>query len=200
MRKILKINYIKSLLLSKALNILVFPKVNIGLSKNVEIINNGHLRLGETWEKNGYLPSMFKMGDNAILKVNGNFNIFSGFKVSINEGATLEIGDGYANYNVNIACFEKIKIGKNVIISENVSIRDSDNHKMLYSGYEMSKPIIIDNHVWIGMNVTILKGVHIGDGAIIAAGSVVTRDVPKHCLFGGVPARLIKENVSWTEK
>jgi acetyltransferase-like isoleucine patch superfamily enzyme len=50
------------------------------------------------------------------------------------------------------------------------------------------------------MNVTILKGVHIGDGAIIAAGSVVTRDVPKHCLFGGVPARLIKENVSWTEK
>ena len=61
----------------------------------------------------------------------------------------------------------------------------------------MTQPISIGNHVWIGINVTILKGVKIGDGAIIAAGAVVTRDVPERCLAAGVPARVIKNNVSW---
>jgi acetyltransferase-like isoleucine patch superfamily enzyme len=61
----------------------------------------------------------------------------------------------------------------------------------------MTKPVHIGNHVWIGMNVMILKGVTIGDGAIIAAGSVVNRDVPERCLAGGVPAKVIKENVQW---
>jgi acetyltransferase-like isoleucine patch superfamily enzyme len=48
------------------------------------------------------------------------------------------------------------------------------------------------------MNATILKGVRIGDGAVIAAGSVVTKDVPSHCLAAGVPAKVIKEHVSWS--
>ncbi len=61
----------------------------------------------------------------------------------------------------------------------------------------MTKLVRIGNHVWIGMNVLILKGVTINDGAIIAAGSVVTRDVPANCLAAGVPAYVIKENVTW---
>jgi acetyltransferase-like isoleucine patch superfamily enzyme len=61
----------------------------------------------------------------------------------------------------------------------------------------MTQPIHIGNHVWIGMNVTILKGVQIGDGAIIAAGAVVTRNIPARCLAGGVPARVLKENITW---
>lgn len=77
-------------------------------------------------------------------------------------------------------------------------IRDSDNHTIHYDGFEKSKPIIIGNHVWIGMRATILKGVTIGDGAIIAAGAVVTKDVPARCLVAGVPARVIKENIEWS--
>jgi acetyltransferase-like isoleucine patch superfamily enzyme len=61
----------------------------------------------------------------------------------------------------------------------------------------MTQPIIIGNHVWVGMNATILKGVTIGDGAIIAAGSIVTKDVKANTLVGGVPARILKENVEW---
>lgn len=104
---------------------------------------------------------------------------------------------GYINYNSKINCYNKIIIGDDVKISENVTIRDSDNHEIQYSGYEISKPIIIGNHVWIGLNATILKGVNIGDGAIIAAGAVVTKDVPARTLVGGIPATIIKENIEW---
>ena len=58
-------------------------------------------------------------------------------------------------------------------------------------------PIVIGNHVWIGARAIILKGVIIGDGAIIAAGAVVTHDVPAYTLAGGVPAKVIREGVEW---
>lgn len=54
-------------------------------------------------------------------------------------------------------------------------------------------PVVIGNGVWIGANVTILGGVNIGDGAVVAAGAVVTKDVPAKTLVGGVPAKVIKQ-------
>ncbi|MBP6872851.1 MAG: acyltransferase [Bacteroidales bacterium] len=76
-------------------------------------------------------------------------------------------------------------------------IRDSDNHNVLKEGYVQSKPILIGDNVWIGMRAIILKGVTIGNGSIVAAGAVVTKDVPPNTVVGGVPARVIRENVSW---
>lgn len=60
-----------------------------------------------------------------------------------------------------------------------------------------AKPITIRNHVWLGENVMILKGVTIGEGAIVAASSLVLKDVPPHTLVAGSPAKVIKDNVSW---
>ena len=62
----------------------------------------------------------------------------------------------------------------------------------------MSAPMIIKDNVWIGMSAIILKGVTIGEGAIVAAGAVVTRDVPAHAIVAGVPAKVIKENAFYT--
>lgn len=108
------------------------------------------------------------------------------------------MGSGYINNFVNIHCSERIEIGHNVAISENVVIRDSDNHNIVSSKEHIkTKPIKIGNHVWIGMNVIILKGVTIGDGAVVAAGAVVTRDVEANSLVGGVPAKEIKNNIKW---
>ena len=68
-----------------------------------------------------------------------------------------------------------------------------DRQKFIESSYaEESYPIIIENDVWIGYRVTILSGIRIGNGAIVAAGSVVTRDVPPYSIVGGVPARIIR--------
>ncbi len=57
--------------------------------------------------------------------------------------------------------------------------------------------MVIENHVWIGCGCTILKGVVIGEGAVIAAGSVVTKSVPPRALAAGNPAKVIRENVTW---
>jgi acetyltransferase-like isoleucine patch superfamily enzyme len=116
----------------------------------------------------------------------------------VNQNATLEIGSGYTNDNAEINCFHSIKIGNDVAISKGVVIRDSDNHIINGNNDSVAKPIIIGNHVWVGLNAIILKGVIIGDGSIIAAGSVVTRDVPERCLVGGVPAKILKREVVWS--
>jgi acetyltransferase-like isoleucine patch superfamily enzyme len=138
------------------------------------------------------------MGKNSEISVYKTFTIYSGARIYINENSILKLGSGYINNNLNLSCFEKIEIGENVAISENVCIRDSDNHKMLSKkDHSNTIPIKIGNHVWIGMNVTILKGVTVGDGAIIAAGSVVNKDIPAKCLAGGAPAQIIKDDVEW---
>jgi acetyltransferase-like isoleucine patch superfamily enzyme len=90
-----------------------------------------------------------------------------------------------------------IKIGKNVMISEMVTIRDT-NHifvnkdiPMIDQGIE-AKGIQIEDDVWIGHGVVILPGVTVGRGAILAAGAVVTKNVPINAIVGGVPARIIR--------
>ena len=68
---------------------------------------------------------------------------------------------------------------------------------ILKEGYCISEPIKIGNHVWIGQGASILKGVRIGDGSIVAAAAVVTKDVPAHVAVGGIPAKVINENINW---
>lgn len=130
--------------------------------------------------------------------ISNGFRIYSGSVVSVQPNAILTFGkNGYMNNNGTIHCFNSITIGDDVCISENCTLRDSDNHEMLREGYTQSAPIVIGNHVWIGLNVTILKGVNIGDGCMIAAGSVVTKSFPPECLIGGVPAKILRENIRW---
>lgn len=126
-----------------------------------------------------------------------NFSCYSGCRIVVNKNAKLTLGTGYMNYNSTIDCSCAIRIGNDVKISENVVIRDSDNHTIFRPQYKSNIPIVIEDNVWIGMNAIILKGVTIGEGSIVAAGAVVTRDVPSFSLVAGVPARVIKSNVKY---
>lgn len=130
-------------------------------------------------------------------------NLHRDIKLSVfgNAGykAVLEIGDGTAiGDRTEIHAARSVKIGNGTLIAWDCCIMDRDYHK-LESDSEVTKPVSIGNHVWIGCNSIILKGVNIGDGAVVAAGSVVTKDVPEGALVAGNPARIIKENVSWSE-
>ena len=175
----------------------VHKNVVLSSAKDAKFTGKGTLKIGEVWDKADPFNSLFCVRDNAEVHVNNNFRIYSGAKVYVNRNAVLSLGSGYINHNLNLSCFSKIEIGEGVAISENVTIRDSDNHQIIGSEKPITLPVKIGDHVWIGMNVTILKGVIIGDGAIIAAGSVLNKNVPNNALVGGVPAKVIKNNVAW---
>lgn len=100
-----------------------------------------------------------------------------------------------------INAMECVVIGDGALIAESVSIRDhdhefSDTTKFIRDQGFRTASVVIGNDVWIGAKSTILRGVRIGDGAIIAANSVVTKDVPEMAIVGGAPARLIKVRAS----
>jgi acetyltransferase-like isoleucine patch superfamily enzyme len=101
------------------------------------------------------------------------------------------------NNECQIICSEKISIGNNVAIANEVIIRDSDDHQITSYTHCKTAPVVIGNHVWIGQRAMILKGITIGDGAIIAAGAVVTHDVPADTIVAGVPTRIVKCEVEW---
>ena len=112
--------------------------------------------------------------------------------------ATLEIGNNtYLAANAHLRAEKSIKIGDNCAISWNVTVLDSDFHDLEVNGEVALRAaeVCIGNNVWIGNNVIILKGVKIGDYAVVGAGSVVTRDVPSYTAVAGNPAKIIKTDV-----
>lgn len=151
------------------------------------------------------------------LSKSGNPNINIGINCSLN--CTINIGNGYFSigdhssirYGSYISCKNSIQIGNNVFTAENVFIADNNNHptnpclrlnmttdkigskswKFIDNNIE-DAPIIIGNNVWIGKNAIILKGVHIGDGSIVAAAAVVTKNCPPNSIIAGNPAKVVK--------
>lgn len=101
------------------------------------------------------------------------------------------------NFYMNVGChiLGEIKIGDNVQIGPKTIIWGRDHgiskDELIRNQLHVKKPIIIGNDVWIGANATILKGVNIGDGAVIGAGSVVTKSIPAYAISVGNPARVI---------
>ncbi len=93
---------------------------------------------------------------------------------------------------------KRVEIGSRCNIAWDVCIIDRDYHKF-NSQVEKIEPVKIGNDVWIGCNSIILKGVTIGDGAVVAAGSLVTKSVPPKTLVGGNPARVLKQDIYWIE-
>lgn len=137
----------------------------------------------------------------AAIKVGSN-TIINGELLTFGHGGDIEIGEWcYVGEGSRIWSTVSIKIGNRVLISHNVNIHDTNSHplnaqerhqhfvQIAQSGHPrnietlISKPIAIEDDVWIGFNSTILKGVTIGKGSIIACGSIVTKDIPPNSLF-----------------
>ena len=178
--------------------IIPIGKFHYSYEKNSRInIISGCLVFNQKMSNPDPFIGVLKLKKNAIINIQKGFTFFSGHHIIVHDNALLSIGSGYANYNLKIRCFNKISIGNNVAISENVTIWDTDAHEIVGKEGNMTQPVTIGDHVWIGLNVTILKGVTIGDGAIIAAGSLVNKDIPANCLAAGIPAKVVKENVYW---
>lgn len=112
-------------------------------------------------------------------------------------GYSIELGDHvFINHNCYMMDCAKIKLGNHVFVGPNCGFYTASHplHKdERNAGLENALPIIIEDSVWIGANVSVLQGVTIGEGSVIAAGSVVTKDVPPNVVAGGIPCHIIKE-------
>lgn len=175
------------------------------VGKNVSIRYAGYLEAGNDLIIEDYaeinarssrkimLGNRVTIGKFAIIRPG---NIYGG---ELGEG--LKVGDhsniGPYSY---IGCSGYIEIGNHVMISPRVSIY-AENHvfdevtKTIKSQGVVRKNVIIEDDCWIAANSIILAGVTIGKGAVVAAGSVVTTDVPPYSVVGGVPARIIKKRL-----
>lgn len=137
----------------------------------------------------------------AKLILGENICLCEGTSIRIDNGGTLEIGDGmYCNKNGFFRVRSNIKFGNEALIGWNCCFCDYDGHSVIRDGKPQppTLPIVIGNHVWVASNSTINKNVRIGDGSIVASGSVVTKQFEEtNIMIGGVPASKIAENVDW---
>jgi acetyltransferase-like isoleucine patch superfamily enzyme len=134
-----------------------------------------------------------------------------GVQFALGEQAKVEIGDYCYFTNTVLLCELEVRIGSYVVIGWNVTIADTDFHpvspaeritdalalsplgKALERPVILKRPVVLEDDVWIGPNAAILKGVHIGRGAFIEAGALVTQDVPARARVLGNPAQVIGE-------
>jgi acetyltransferase-like isoleucine patch superfamily enzyme len=161
-------------------------------------------RFYEQASVNNFQDNINKIRIGKDTHIKGELQIF-------NYGGSIEIGDRcYIGEFSKIWSGEEIIIGNDVLISHNVNIIDSNSHELeskerskgymsivtlghpSEKGSILSAPIRIGNSAWINFNSIILKGITIGEGAIVAAGSVVTKDVPPFAIVAGNPAKIVK--------
>jgi acetyltransferase-like isoleucine patch superfamily enzyme len=111
---------------------------------------------------------------------------------TLTEGARVHIGPNCGFSGTVIGCASKIVLGENVRCGANTLITDTDWH-MDDPRTGPDAPVTIEENVWLGANVTVLKGVTIGENTLVATGSLVTRSLPPNVVAGGMPAKVLKQ-------
>lgn len=166
------------------------------------------------------------IGDDSVLDnvffdfMVGNIKCLIGNSVSMSKslirmacGSLLDIGDNVTAQNnlfIRRVGLSTVKIGKDCMFSYDVELRTGDGHSIfdvtdgrnINSTEEIRKnsKIIIGEHVWVGMNALLMNNAKIGSGSIIGAKSLVKKEIPNNCIAAGIPARVIRKNVSWSRK
>lgn len=187
----------KKVIKSRCIGILPYKYCRIVLGRKACLELKGILRMGLKQVHNSHQETRILLENNAKLTLNGNFTIYAGSYIRVVEKGQLVLHSGFINEGCQITCASRITIGEGCVIARDVIIRDYDGHNIKIPDYKIAEEIHIGRNVWIGNRAMVLKGVHIGEGSIVAAGAIVTKDVPPHCIVAGIPAKVIKENVEW---
>lgn len=168
-------------------------RLNVFIGKVIYNILAKHLPLSN---------SKFNFGAKKIRKFCGKLILNKcGNNINIEKGAqfheSLSIGDN-SGIGIRADIGRKVSIGENVMMGPDCMIFTSNHNydridiPMCEQGFQIIEAVDIGCDVWIGARVIILPGIHVGNGSIIAAGAVVTKDVPAYSIVGGVPAKIIK--------
>jgi acetyltransferase-like isoleucine patch superfamily enzyme len=132
--------------------------------------------------------------DGSDMRVGDDFKVWSGHRTTLISGwGTIRFGDRcFVNVGSTIIAVEEIVVGDDVAFANDVYVMDSDSHGVEGRPHKQA-PIHIGDGCWIGARAMILPGVTLGKRVLVAAGAVVTKDVPDDCLVAGNPARIVRE-------
>lgn len=187
--------------------IYTMPSAVFDIHPTAKIIIKAPLLYGNNPVKGMRMPTCLRMEANTTFELHdgpltrygkGAYNLRYGAYIEIVNGGKLTIGQGAANIGLTIMCAKEVTIGNGVRIGRNVSIRDWNGpHVIINDHYRNHAPVHIEDHVWLCTGCTIMPGVTVGEGSVVAANATVTKDVPPHSLVGGSPAKVLKENIEW---
>ena len=197
---ILRNVYFKYSHLFKKQLFLTYGSCAIDIHKTAKLCLDGVFRFGFSRNRKNRQESSLLLEKNSEFKVGENVGIYNGVDIQVFQNAKLSIGKGTGiNRFSQIICMQEISIGENCGIARNVIIRDNDGgHKILLPQESTTAlPIKIGNNVWIGHGAMIMKGVTIGDGAVISAGAWVVGNVKPNTVVMGDPARTVQKEVMW---
>lgn len=139
------------------------------------------------------------IGENSCISGGDFWFEDNGCEIAIGKYTTIESAHFAATENNS-----SILIGEDCMLSTKIEIRTGDSHSIINNTTKkrINPPadVVIGNHVWIGANATVLKGVKIGDESIIAAGSIVTKQFPSNVVIAGIPAKVIKQDINWVRE
>lgn len=150
---------------------------------------------------------IFMRGDNHKLIIGERCSMKGGDFYFEDDHCTVEIGQNTTIESAHFAVTEpgkSIIVGQDCMFSSGIELRTGDSHSILdfttKRRINYAKDIHVKNHVWIGANAIVLKGVTLGNNSIVGTGSLVTSDVPDNCIAAGIPAKVVKENIDWMKK
>jgi len=144
------------------------------------------------------------LGSRNQIHLGANVSFLDGDIWCSSDDGIIRIGDQTTISDATLTLTEPrmaITIGSDCLISWKVDVRCGDGHPIVDQAtgeiINPARPIVIGNHVWLAANVQILKGVTIGEHSVIGSHSLVTHDVPPHAVAAGVPAKVLRENITW---
>lgn len=195
----IKLNYFSTNVIHEGKGkIIPFRGAHVDLKNNSRLImHDDSLEIGLNLVKGSKAETLIRLQNNAVWNVKGYCGLSYGTTVEINENATFVSDYFTCNSNSVLVINKKTTIGNDVMLGRNVVVYDSDFHSI--NGEEtVSEEVTIGNHVWVATNCVILKGVHIGNGSVIAAGTVVDKDVPECVVVANEDGqRILSNNAQW---
>lgn len=179
-------------------------KRGFSVSSRIQIMGNGNTLV---IDKGTALKSV-------LIKITGNNNkviisndcLLSGCELIVeNNNCCLEVGAStFIGHHTQLACTEDnscLKVGSDCMLSAYIHVRTGDSHSILdtttMKRINIAESVCIGDHCWIGEGAHILKGVVLQDNIVVSTGAIVTKSFESNKLIGGVPAKLIKENITW---
>ena len=169
----------------------------VSFSETAVLELHGNLRLGIPSMSGNHVVSKLVIRENGRFCVNKKCDIMEGCDIQIHKNGTFTVDDFHSNIELEVSCGEQIRLVGDVSAGRHVRLKDFNGHEVSLPSYPLSKPIIVEDHVWIYTGASINPGVHIQFGSVIADNANVTSNILAKSFVQGNPATVVANDITF---